>query len=100
MSAQERQMLRSKDVLVRIVLSAVCNPEKFGPQLLHSVVHVAMETMKTSHLTCQSKSFISIYFTCHVSAYKLQPFSCHDLAMRYTHKLSKLCSATLTERIT
>ena len=34
MSAQERQMLRSKDVLVRIVLSAVCNPEKFGPQLL------------------------------------------------------------------
>ena len=34
MSAQERQMLRSKDVLERIVLSAVCNPERFGPQLL------------------------------------------------------------------
>ena len=28
MSAQERQMLRSKDVLDRIVLSAVCNLEK------------------------------------------------------------------------
>ena len=30
--------------------------------------------------TCQSKSFISIFFTWQVSACELQPFSCHDLA--------------------
>ena len=47
---------------------------------LYSIVHVAMETTKTSHFTCQSKFFISIFFTCQVSAYELQPFSCHDLA--------------------
>ena len=34
MHAQEQQMLWSKDVLDGIVLSAVCNPERFGPQLL------------------------------------------------------------------
>ena len=39
-----------------------------------------METTKTSHFTCQSKSFISIFFTCQVLACELQPFSCHDLA--------------------
>ena len=47
---------------------------------LYSIVHVAMETMKTSNFTCQSKSFISIFFTCQVLACELQPFSCHDLA--------------------
>ena len=47
---------------------------------LYSIVHVAMETTKTSHFTCQSKSFISIFFTCQVSACELQPFSFHDLA--------------------
>ena len=46
---------------------------------LCSVVHAAMETAKTSNFTCQSKSFISIFFNCQVSAYELQPFSCHDL---------------------
>ena len=39
-----------------------------------------METTKTSNFTCQSESFISIFFTCQVSACELQPFSCHDLA--------------------
>ena len=39
-----------------------------------------METTKTSNFTCHSKSFISIFFTCQVSACELQPFSCHDLA--------------------
>ena len=34
MRAQEHQTLWSKDVLDGIVLSAVCNPERFGPQLL------------------------------------------------------------------
>ena len=47
---------------------------------LYSVVHVAMETAKMSNFTCQSKSFISIFFTCHVSACALQLFSYHDLA--------------------
>ena len=40
-----------------------------------------METTKRQILlNCQSKSFISIFFTCQVSACELQPFSCHDLA--------------------
>ena len=49
---------------------------------LYSIVYVAMKTTKTSNFTCQSKSFISIFFTCQVSASELQPswFSCHDLA--------------------
>ena len=47
---------------------------------LHLIVHVAMETTKTSNFTCQSNSFISIFFTCQVSACELQPFSCHNLA--------------------
>ena len=38
-----------------------------------------METTKTSNFTCQSKSFISIFFTCQVSACELLPFFCHDL---------------------
>ena len=44
------------------------------------IVHVAMETTKKSNFTCQSKSFISIFFTCQVSACELQSFSYHDLA--------------------
>ena len=44
-------------------------------------------------------SVISIFFTCQVSACELQPFSCHDLAMTYTHKLPKLCKATLRPRL-
>ena len=49
---------------------------------LYSVVHVAMETTKTSNFTCQLKSFISIF-----SLPKFQLVSC---------KLSKLRSATLS----
>ena len=41
-----------------------------------SIVLIAMETLKMSNFTCQSKSFISIFFTCQVSACELQPFSC------------------------
>ena len=62
---------------------------------LYSIVHVAMESTKMANFTCQSKSFISKFFTCQVSACELQSFSCLDLAMAYTHKLPKLCSATL-----
>ena len=47
---------------------------------LYSIVHVAMETTKMSNFTCKSKSFISIFSTCQVSAGELKPFSCHNLA--------------------
>ena len=47
---------------------------------LYSIIHVAMEATKTAKLTCQSKSLISIFFTCQVSACELQPCSCHDSA--------------------
>ena len=59
------------------------------------------ETVKTSNFTCQSKSFISIFFTFQVSACKLLPFSCHDLANdTYSQTANwKLCSATLTSAL-
>ena len=48
---------------------------------LYSIIYVAMETTKRQILlNCQSKSFISIFFTSQVSACELEPFSCHDLA--------------------
>ena len=58
----------------------LCQLSKSEILRLCSIVYVAMETTKTSHFTCRSKSFISIFFTCQVSACELQPFSCHDLA--------------------
>ena len=58
----------------------LCEMSKSEILRLYSIVHVAMKTTKTSHFTCQSKSFISIFFTWQVSACELQPFSCHDLA--------------------
>ena len=33
-----------------------------------------------SNFNCQSKSFISIFFICQVSACELRPFSCYNLA--------------------
>ena len=62
---------------------------------LYSIVHGAMESTKTSHFTGQSKSFISIFFITQVSTCELQPFSCHDLQITYTHKLPVLCSSTI-----
>ena len=66
----------------------LCKLSKSKILRLYSIVHVAMETTKTSHFTCQSKSFISIFFTCQVSACELQPFSCHDFA-------NDICSQTV-----
>ena len=57
----------------------LCKLSKSEILRLYSIVHVAMETTKTSHFTCQSKSFISVFFTCQVSACEQQPFSCRDL---------------------
>ena len=58
----------------------LCKLNKSEILRLYLIVHVAMETTKTSNFTCQSKSFISVFFTCQISACELQPFSCHDLA--------------------
>ena len=58
----------------------LCKLSKSEILRLYSIVHVAMETTKTSNFTCQAKSSISIFFTCQVSACELQPFSCLDLA--------------------
>ena len=71
----------------------LCKLSKRGIFRLYSIVHIRLFTLI---FTCQSKSFISIFFTCQVSACELQPFSCHHLAndFQYTHKLPKLCSAT------
>ena len=74
----------------------LCKLTKSEILRLYSIVHVAMETTKTSHFTCQSKSFISIF-----SLAKFELVSCSlSLAMiwqmTYTHKLPKLCSATLS----
>ena len=58
----------------------LCKLSKSEILRLYSIVHVAVETTKTSNFACQSKSFIIIFFTCQVSACELQPFSCHNLA--------------------
>ena len=73
----------------------LCKLNKSEILRLYSIIHVAMETTKTSNFTCQSKSFISIF-----PPAKFQLVSCNlSLAMiwqmTYTHKLPKLCSATL-----
>ena len=56
-----------------------CKLNKSEILRLYSIVGVTMETTKTSNFTGQSKFFISIFFTCQVSACELQPFSCHGL---------------------
>ena len=62
---------------------------------LYSIVHVAMETTKTSKFTRQSKSFISVFFICQVSACQLQPFSCHDLANDISSQTAKTVFSNL-----
>ena len=66
---------------------------------LYLIVHVAMETTKTSNFTCQSNSFISIF-----SLAKFQLVSCNlspatIWQMTYTQKMPKLCSATLNDQM-
>ena len=58
-----------------------------------------METTKTSYFTCQSKSFISIFFTCQVSACELQPSSCHDLANDIYSQTAKSVFSHLNRRL-
>ena len=72
-----------------------CKVSKSEILRLFSIVHVDMETMKTSNFTCHS-NLSSVY----CSLAKFQLVSCNlSLAMiwqmTYTHKLPKLCSATL-----
>ena len=40
----------------------LCKLSKSEILRLYSIVHVAMETSKTTNFTCQSKSFISTFF--------------------------------------
>ena len=73
----------------------LCKLSKSEILRLYSIVHVTMETTETSHFTCWSKSFISIF-----SLAKFQLVSCNlslDIIWQrtYTQKLPKLCSATL-----
>ena len=74
----------------------LCKLNKSEILRLYSIVHVAMETTKTSNFTCQSESFISIFFTCQVSACELNLPLAMIWQMTYAHKLPKLCSATLS----
>ena len=75
----------------------LCKLSKSEILRLYSIVHVAMETTKTSHFTCQSKSFIRIFYLPILSlwagTFLLPWFGKWHL----THKLSKLCSATLKQ---
>ena len=75
----------------------LCKLSKSEILRLYSIVHVAMETTKTSHFTCQSKSFISIFFTCQVSACELQPFSCHYLANEIYSQTTKTVFSHLNQ---
>ena len=75
----------------------LCKLSKSEILRLYSIVHVAMETTKTSNFTCQSKSFISIFFTCQVSACELQPFSCLDLANDTYSQTTKTVVSHLTQ---
>ena len=65
---------------------------------LYLIVHVAMEATKTLNFTCQSNSFISIFFTCQVSACELQPFSCHNLANDLYSETAKTVFSHLKNR--
>ena len=67
----------------------LCKLNKSEILRLYSIVHVAMETTKTSNFTYQSKSAISIFFTCQVSACELQRFPCHDLAKNIYSQTAK-----------
>ena len=76
----------------------LCKLSKSEILRLFSIVHFAMETMKVSHFTYQSKSSVSVF-----SLAKFKLVSCNlslimIWQMTYTHKLPKLCSATLTEQ--
>ena len=53
----------------------LCKLSKSEILRLCSIIHVATKTTKMSNFTCQSKYFISIFFTCQVSACELQAFS-------------------------
>ena len=77
----------------------LCKLSKSEILRLYSIVHVAMETTKTSNFTCQSKSFISIFFTCQVSACELQPSSCHDLANDIYSQTAKTVFSHVNRRL-
>ena len=59
------------------ILCKLSNGEIFKVVFNRSRCHGNYENVK---FTCQSNSFISIFFTCQVSACELQPFSCRNWA--------------------
>ena len=67
----------------------LCKLSKSEILQLYLITRVGMETTKKSNFTCKSKSFSSIFFTCHVSACELQPFSCHYLAKYIYSQIAK-----------
>ena len=75
----------------------LCKLSKSEILSLYLIIHVAIETMKTLKLILPiNQNISSVYF----SLAKFQLVSCNlSLAMiwqmTYTHKLQKLCSATL-----
>ena len=78
----------------------LCKLSKSKIFRLYSIIHVAMETTKTSNLPAD-QNLSSVYF----SLAKFQLVSCNlSLAMiwqmTYTHKLPNLCSATLNWYVT
>ena len=75
----------------------LCKLNKSEILRLYSIIHVAMETTKTSSFTRQSKSFISIFFTCQVSTCELQPFSCHYLANEIYSQTAKTVFSHLNQ---
>ena len=60
---------------------------------------VRSKTSKTSNFTFLSKYFISIFFTCQVSACELQPSSCHDLANDIYSQTAKTVFSHLNRRL-
>ena len=74
----------------------LCKLSKSEILRFFSIVLVAMETLKMSNFTCQSKSLICISFTCQVSACELQPFSYHDLANDIYSQTAKTVFSHLT----
>ena len=77
----------------------LCQLSKSEILRLCSIVYVAMERTKTSHFTCRSKSFISIFFTCQVSVCELQPFSCHDLTNDIYSQTTKTVFSHLKKKV-
>ena len=73
----------------------LCKLRKSEILRLYSIVHVAMETGKSSVFTRQSKSFIITLSLAKFQLVSSNLFLAMVWQMTYNHKLPKLCLATL-----